>query len=386
MKGRDMGRKPQERSSWGSVQEVVKGRKYRLRYWAETPDGYRRVSETVAASSRRAAAAILADRQMVHELDRSSPTVGSVWRAYYLPMLEDARDRGEIADTTAYGRIGMWGRYVEERWGNVEIRSIRPVDVQLWLDTFEARYAARDALALCRLIVDLAVRRGLVDSNPFSAVRYVRTKSTAKHDAGVWTFGELCDIAERLRGEWFEPAWLLSAFGGLRVGESLGVMADEVRALTVRGVPAVLVPVKRQASPRRRGVQERLKTEQSYRTVPIVGRAAERLAELSEEHAGDWMTSDGTGVIVYHLTYTDAVRRFFRENGLTDHPVTNLRNSWQTYMRWEWCMNPRFTEPVMGHAVDGTTGTYYDRPSDEQVAGVFADAYKDFMARKDMTA
>lgn len=377
-----MGRKPQERASWGSVQEVVKGKKYRLRYWAETPDGYRRVSETVAASSRRAAAAILSERRRVHEKDQSSSTVGSVWSAYYAPMLDDAVEHGELAYTTAYGRVGMWERYVEDRWGDVEIRSIRPVDVQLWLDTFTARYAARDALALCRLIVDLAVRRGLVDANPFSAVRYVRTKATNKRDAGVWTFGELCDIAERVRGEWFEPAWLLSAFGGLRVGESLGVRADEVRVLTVRGVPAVLVPVKRQAAPRKRGVQERLKNVQSYRTVPIVGRAAERLAELSEAHAGDWLTSDGTGVIVSHMTYTKAVRCFLQSHGLVDHPVTNLRNAWQTYMRWEWEMNPRFVEPVMGHSVDGTTGAYYDRPSDEQVAGVFADAYKKLLARE----
>lgn len=28
------------RSDWGSVTEVERGRRYRLRYWAETPEGY----------------------------------------------------------------------------------------------------------------------------------------------------------------------------------------------------------------------------------------------------------------------------------------------------------------------------------------------------------
>jgi transcriptional regulator with XRE-family HTH domain len=231
-----------------------------------------------------------------------------------------------------------------------------------------------------------AVRRGIVDANPFAAVRYVKPRASRKSDHGVWSYSDLCAIADAIRGQWWEPAWLLSAFGGLRVSESLGVKADEVRALSVHGVPVVLVPVLRQAHPRRRDVSDRLKTAQSRRVVPIAGPAAERLAQLAAERAGDWLTSDGTGVIVYRLTYVNAVRSFMRDSAFDDHPVRNLRNSWETYMRWEWCMNPRFTEPVMGHAVDGTTGTYYDRPSDEQVAGVFADAYKDFMARKDMTA
>ena len=381
-----MGRKPQERASWGSVQEVVKGKKYRLRYWAETPDGYRRVSETVAASSRRAAAAILSERRRVHEKDQSSPTVGSVWSAYYAPMLDDAVEHGELAESTRYDRVCDYNRFVGPRWGMVEMRSIRPVDVQLWLDTFESRNTARDVISLCRQIVDLAVRRGIVDANPFAAVRYVKPRASRKSDHGVWSYSDLCAIADAIRGQWWEPAWLLSAFGGLRVGESLGVKADEVRALSVHGVPVVPVPVLRQAHSRRRDVSDRLKTAQSRRVVPIAGPAAERLAQLAAERAGDWLTSDGTGVIVYRLTYVDAVRRFMRDSAFDDHPVRNLRNSWETYMRWEWCMNPRFTEPVMGHAVDGTTGTYYDRPSDEQVAGVFADAYKDFMARKDMTA
>lgn len=42
------------RSDWGSVQEIDRVRRYRLRFWAETPEGYKRCSETVRGTRRTA--------------------------------------------------------------------------------------------------------------------------------------------------------------------------------------------------------------------------------------------------------------------------------------------------------------------------------------------
>jgi hypothetical protein len=51
------------REEWGSVTEIDRGKRYRLRYWAETPDGYKRVSETVRGT-RRDAYNLLAKRRL----------------------------------------------------------------------------------------------------------------------------------------------------------------------------------------------------------------------------------------------------------------------------------------------------------------------------------
>ena len=45
---------PRMRSDWGCVQEIDRGRRYRLRWWAETPEGYRRCSEVVRGTRREA--------------------------------------------------------------------------------------------------------------------------------------------------------------------------------------------------------------------------------------------------------------------------------------------------------------------------------------------
>lgn len=59
-----------------------------------------------------------------------------------------------------------------------------------------------------------------------------------------------------------------------------------------------------------------------------------------------------------------------------EHPFRNLRNSWETWMRWEVGVAPWAIEVAMGHKLGGVTGRYYDRPTDEVVAAVFADAYR----------
>lgn len=42
------------RSNWGSVTEIEKNKRYRIRYWSETSQGYRRASETVRGTKRQA--------------------------------------------------------------------------------------------------------------------------------------------------------------------------------------------------------------------------------------------------------------------------------------------------------------------------------------------
>ena len=61
--------------------------------------------------------------------------------------------------------------------------------------------------------------------------------------------------------------------------------------------------------------------------------------------------------------------------GLPRHPASRLRSSWQTYMRWDWGVEPRYIEPMMGHLMPGVTGRHYDRPDARQYARIAAGAY-----------
>ncbi|MCI6843293.1 MAG: hypothetical protein MR874_00825 [Coriobacteriaceae bacterium] len=84
------------RAAWGSVEEMVRGKKYRLRYWASTPEGYRRVSEIVYGT-RADAEDVRAQRRLDHGRERATPTVSAAYERWWLPNFERRVAEGEAA-------------------------------------------------------------------------------------------------------------------------------------------------------------------------------------------------------------------------------------------------------------------------------------------------
>ena len=84
------------------------------------------------------------------------------------------------------------------------------------------------------------------------------------------------------------------------------------------------------------------------------------------------MTGNGIGGPTIQRTMRKA---WVRDGG--EHPFRNLRNSWQTWMRWELRVPPYLIEPMMGHAGHDVTSIHYDRPIAEEFADVMASAYRE---------
>ena len=322
--------------------------------------------------TRKDAERVRSELMLAHGDDAPCPTVGVVWRDHALPDLERRVADGDLAPDTLVQYRRWWARHVEPTWGATPCDAIRPLAVQQWLYSLTRSQAANAMLVLAKAM-DYAVRYGWAPTNPMREHYVMPGRSTvAERDHGTWTLAELEGVWRRLWGTWMEPAFLLSAFGSARVGESLGVLAGEVERREAGGVPVALVPIRRQVDHHGSGVSERTKTAESARWLVIVGRAASRLCDLAEATPADWpLTNDGMGGIVQQERYTANWRRMGME-----HPYRNLRNSWQTWMRWELGVEPHHIEVLMGHKVRGTTGQHYDRPQAEQLASVVADAYR----------
>lgn len=361
-------RSRRRRSAWGALTQVDDST-WRIRYWAEGADGYRRRSCTVRGS-RKDAERRRAELMLEHGDDAPCPTVGQVWERWYLPAMERRVEDGDLSSRTLVQTRSTWRKHVEPRWASVPCDQIKPLHVQQWLDGM-TRVPATSSVGLLRLMMDYAVRYGAVDTNPFREKYLMPSKSTvSKQDDGVWTLDELGEVWHAVHGQWFEPAFLLAAFGGLRVGESMGVKGTDVRMTEVDGVPIALVDVRRQV-PNRGEVVDKLKTDQSRRTVAIPGRAALRLGELSKANPG-YLTHDGMG----NANTQVRLVRAWTSAGMA-HPFRNLRNSWQTNARWSLRLPPWLVEPMMGHVGEGVTGQHYDRPQAEMFAEVVADAYRE---------
>jgi len=345
---------------------------WRIRYWAAGSDGYRRRSVTVRGT-RIQAEQKRAELMLAHSDDAPCPTVGEVWRSYALPDLERRVEGGDASPGTLKQYQCAWGKHVEPVWGASQCDSVCPLAVQQWLYGLPLN-AAKQGLSLLRIVLDYAVRYELVPHN-VARERYLMPsqQTVGSMDAGIWSLEELRETWGAVRGLWFEPVFLLCGFAGLRVGEALGVRSEDVSAAVVGGVRLAVVSVSRQVSDD--GPTDLLKTPQSRRAVPVPGSAGERLLEIASACDG-WLAGDGMGGPSTRARLTKAWRRCPLPEGMR-HPLRNLRNSWETWMRWSMRVPPWCIEPVMGHAVQGVTGQHYDRPQRELFCEVIAQAYSE---------
>ena len=382
----------QTRAAWASIAQVDESR-WRIRFWGTDAGGtYRRMSRTVRGS-RMDAERVRSELMLEHSEDAPCPTVAQAWERWVLPDLE-RRVEGEdisVRTMTAYRRA--WDADVSPRWGAVQCDAVRPLDVQQWLLELGLSQAKR-ALQILTLVLDYAVRYELTGHNAARERYIMPSKATVRQrDKGVWTLDELGEVwrAVRSNARWMEPAFLIAAFGGARVSESVGPLAGEIERMDVDvalpagrleymdvdGVPLALVPIVRQVT-KETGVSDRLKTEGSRRTAIVPGRAALALMDAAAALPADWpLTHDGAG----GWTSRDRLNRAWRNDVLPAlpedqrHIFQNLRNSWQTNCRWTLGMPPYYVEALMGHVGKGVTGTYYDRPQVLMFAETVARAY-----------
>lgn len=373
-----MAKRSRRRDSWGSITYDSKRGVGYIRYWASTDErGYRRHCRTVHGS-RQDVEEERARLMIEFGRDKPMPTVGYVWETWCLPDICKLVEDGDMAQLTKRSHEKSWRLYIGPRWGSTALDQVKPLQIQQWVLTMGAS-AAGDAVSTMTRIMDYAVRYELVLHNPMRERYMMPSKSTiVRADKGVWKLQELSDVWRRVYGQWWEAAFLLAAFGSCRLGESLAPLAGDVEMREVNGVALALVPITGQLASSGTSVVK-TKTPQSNRTVVIAGKAAVRLGEIAASMPPDWpLSNNGFGERYPQARLKDTWRKMKME-----HAYRNLRNGWQTYMRWDLKVEPHYIEAMMGHKLPGVTGAHYDRPDADQFARVMADAYARYPYDKD---
>lgn len=361
------------RRTWGCNESAGPGRR-RIRYWADLGDGrgYRRVSETIEGT-RRDADQVLAERRVEHSGDAPSPTVGAVWERWVRPTLAARAADGEISPGTLSHYDAAWERQVAPRWARVQATDVRRADVQAWYDGM-TRSQAQMARIVLRAIFDECELREIAPAS-IGRYRYRMPRGGEVRDRGIWTLDELRRVWEASADTPMEAWLVLSAFGGPRVGESLGARVEEAWRWDGGPVPVAVVPIVRQAE-RDGTVTTRLKTASSSHAAVVPGPMGARLLRLCEEAGEGWVLP---GRRPDEPMLREALRQRFeallREAGVERHPLRNLRNSWETYTHWTLGVEPEKVERMMGHAGKGVTERHYDRPEAESLAAEAARAY-----------
>lgn len=380
-----MPRRRRLRSTWGSNEDAGNGKR-RLRFWADLGDGrgYMRHSITIEGT-RRDGGDVLAELRVAHRRDapRTKPaTVRDAYLLWWLPEASERLETGNLAQATYNLYSTMWRLYIEPTWGEKQIDAIRPMDVQEWLLGL-THWNAVNAKSLAGSIAEKAVIMDAAKTNPFRR-DYRMPKGGETREKAVWKLETVHSACAALRGTAVEIPAILCGFGSCRVGEASAVRPDEVDLTDEGGMMVARIPISRQLV-KEGVVKDELKNPQSVRTVCIPEPWSVRVAEIARERMADglpWLNDDGTGQPVPRMRMQRAWNSQFKEGAaLSEYqriPMRNLRNSWETYMRWELGVAPDIIDSMMGHAGKGVRERHYDRPVADMYAQVCADAFADF--------
>lgn len=369
-----MAKRSKRRDAWGSIAEIERGKRYVIRYWASTDErGYRRCCETVRgtrADAERRRAELMLD----HSADAPCPTLGDVYRKWYLPDRKRQNEEGDLSVKTMEQDASLWNAHVSKRWKDIPCDQIRPLDVQQWITSSLTGITAKRAVNLGKRVLEYAVRYEVIQSNPMAVSYVYPSKSTIrKRDDYVWSITELGELwRDHCYGKFWEGAFICSAFGSARVGESLAPLADDVWTCERNGVFVAVVPIRAQVSNTTKQIETELKTSWSPRDIVIPGVAGRRLAAIARRNAGTYLTPDGVGGFVQQHKLWE---QWTRELGDEVHPFKNLRKSWETFTKWYLRVPSELVERMMGHVGKGVTGHYYDRPETEHFIDIITERY-----------
>lgn len=344
------------RSTFGSVRERSKG-VWQLRYNASG----KACSETVRGS-RKDAERRLAELQVQYSdipLASAEMTVAVFWNAVCEQALKE-----RVQATTLSGYASMYNNHILPNFGDVPISQVTYPQVQKLLSSLSYG-SARSCKRVLSVIWTEAEKHNLIDIN-IMRKKYVMPKKSGgvKREVNddVYSMDELNYIFNACRGEFWEPAYIMSAFGGMRREEAAGIKVGEIdyaEGVAICQIARTVVRISGLTI-----VKDEAKTDASKRVVTIIEPYASRLIELQAEAYDEgftWMMDDGFGEVLNPERISNTFKRWIDAQGLRYIPWKNLRNSYATALH-EQGVDLSMIAKMLGHKTMHVTYRHYDKP------------------------
>lgn len=365
---------PRRRSTWGTNESAGRGYR-RLRYWADEHDGrgYARHSKTIRGT-RRDGDEELARLRVLHSEDRPVPTVRQAYETWWLPDAMARVEAGEMSQNSLNNYRSKWNKHIAPVFGSVPASDVTALAISEWVSGKSSSAAALSMIVL-RQVLDFCVLYGAIEANPASARIRLPRNDGRKRNGEVYDASGLCEALGAVRGTVAYVPAILCGIGSCRLGESLGARVADVSPLDVGGSTVAVVWVRRQVD-RSGRVSERLKTQASERPVVIPEPWGADVLAARDASADGWLCGDGVGSPLPQWVVTRAWNGTVWPSDLARIPMSNLRNTWRTVMRWELGVPEDMCERMMGHAGKNVGEIHYDRPREEYFAEVVNNAWR----------
>lgn len=350
--------------------KTAKGRAWRVQY--RSPDGKNRTKQGFRTKNEAQAWAEK-NATTIRTGDWIDPNAGKVTvgelGARWLEM------QTHLKPSTQRTTEQTWRIHVKPRWGDTPIRAVRASEVQHWLSSTERSTSiVRKNHAMLSQILDMAVRDGIVRSNPAKGVTLPRKAKARK----VYLSWEQLSAFANECGDNAPIVWLLGTVG-LRWGELAGLQVQDVNVLRRR------ITVRRNAVTV--GYEVKIGTPKTHesRVVAVPKFVMDMLVPLMDGKAQDawvWCRADGSPLRVpsNHTWFYGALKRCMEKYPdfprVTPHGLRHVAAGLMIHAG----AHPKIVQRQLGHASAAMTLNQYADLWEEDldvVAGRLDESFSD---------
>ena len=180
--------------------------------------------------------------------------------------MEDKLKHSELRASTYTMYKRYWDCHVKPAFGNLPVSAIKPADIQEWLLGLK-KSSAHKVLMLLKQVLDKCVMFETIQANP-AAVSFRMPTTVTERNKEVFALRDLLKAIEAAKGT---PAYyiaVLCGIGSCRVGEAMGVKAEDIKPYVYKGKTLAVIELQLQYSASNT-VEDILKTGNSKRPVII---------------------------------------------------------------------------------------------------------------------
>lgn len=282
----------------------------------------------------------------------------------WLRMMES-----QIRHNTLDSYHHMFRRHIEPFFGarQVTVQSAVLADFQDFVDTkYREGYAPTSIIKFHSIVhkcLHYAVTRGIIDHNPSD---YVMLPKKVKYISHTFDREQLNLFLRKARSSPAEPAFILAAVYGLRRSEAAGLRWQAVDF----AANSILINHTAISSNGKVTYSDRVKTDSSYRTLPLMPGMRVYLLELrqrqqemqrrygEEYHVSDYVCRRDNGVPLRPDYISQEFAKLCRDAGLPHIRFHDLRHSAATLLLREGFSLKQIQE-WLGHANITTTANTY---------------------------
>ena len=263
----------------------------------------------------------------------------------------------------------MFRRHIEPFFGprHVTVQSAALSDFQDFVDTkYQEGYSPTSIVKFCSIVhkcLRYAVTRGLIDHNPSD---YVMLPKKVKYISRTFDQKQLNQFLREAKSSPAEPAFVLAALYGLRRSEAAGLRWQAIDF----NANSIVINHTAISSNGKVTYSDRVKTDSSYRTLPLMNgmrdyllRLRQRQQEMQLRYGSDYYQSDyvcrrDNGKPLRPDYISQEFAKLCRNTGLPHIRFHDLRHSAATLLLSEGFSLKQIQE-WLGHANITTTANTY---------------------------